>query len=51
MDNVDGNLPTSISKVSKLIIIRDENPIFLKISEPTKGSHENPLSSNSKMPD
>jgi hypothetical protein len=42
--------PTSVSKGSKPIILKDENPKILKISELAWSSHENPFSSNSKMP-
>jgi len=50
MDNTDGNLPTSISKVSKPSILKYENPKIFMIIVSTCGSHENPSSSNLKMP-
>jgi hypothetical protein len=48
MDNLDANLLTSILEVS--IIFRDENLKVFMIIEPAWGSHENPSSSNLKMP-
>ncbi len=51
IDNTNGNLPTSILEVSKPFIFRYENPKIFMIIEPACGSHENPSSSNCKMPD
>jgi hypothetical protein len=48
MDNLDGNLLTSILEV--LITLRNENLKVFMIIEPAWGSHENPSSSNLKMP-
>jgi len=51
MDNTNGNLPTFASKMSKPFILRYENPKIFMIIESACDSHENPSSSNSKMPD
>jgi hypothetical protein len=49
-DNTNGNLLTSTSEVSKPFIFKYENPKVFMIIELASGSHENPFSSNSKMP-
>jgi hypothetical protein len=50
MDNTNGNLFTSALEASKPFILKFENLKIFMIIELDCGSHENPSSSNSGMP-